>query len=86
VPLYFFHTNNPGELDAQDEGMDFATIREAKCEAVAYAGRLLCDLAEDFWDYADFELSVTDDKGLIFFTMRVVGTEAPAIRTAGRSG
>ena len=34
----------------------------------------------DCWDYGDFEMTVTGDKGLIFFTMRVVGTEAPAIR------
>lgn len=61
--------------------MEYGDLRIAKCEAVRYAGSLLCDLAENFWDDADFELTVTDEEGLILFTMRVVGTEAPVIRT-----
>jgi hypothetical protein len=83
---YFFHTNHPAETDVQDdEGWDFPTIGRAKCEAVAYAGRLLCDAAEHFWDSGDFELTVTDERGLILFSMRVVGTEAPAIRTGNQT-
>ena len=83
MPRFYFHTNHPTEgLIQDDEGMDFSSIQEAKCEAVAYAGRLLCDVAETFWDDADFELTVTDDQGLILFVMRVVGTEAPAVRSA----
>ena len=81
---YFFHTNNPVEGTVQDDqGMDFSSLHAAKCEAVVYAGRLLCDAREHFWDRADFELTVTDAKGLILFTMRVVGIEAPAIRNVG---
>lgn len=83
MPRFFFHTNHPAERVVQDdEGLDFSSVHQAKCEAVKYAGQLLADTAEHFWDRGDFELTVTDDKGLILFTMRVVGTEAPAIRTA----
>jgi hypothetical protein len=83
MPRFFFHTNHPAERDVQDdEGMEFASIHVAKCEAVAYAGRLLADSAEHFWDTGDFDLTVTDDKGLILFTMRVIGIQAPAIRTS----
>ena len=86
MPRYFFHTNHPAERVLQDdEGMVFPDVQKAKGEAVAYAGRLLCDAAENFWDNADFELTVTDAKGLILFTLRVVGTQAPAVRRAGRS-
>lgn len=78
---YFFHTNNPLERMVQDdEGLIFPDLQTAKREAVQYAGELLCDVAEHFWDNADFELTVTDGRGLILFTMRVVGTEAPAVR------
>lgn len=81
MPRFFFHSNNPAEQIVQDdEGIDFPSVHHAKCQAVAYAGRLLCDSAEHFWDRGDFELTVTDENGLILFTMRVVGTEAPAIR------
>jgi hypothetical protein len=82
VARYYFHTNHPAQQDLQDddEGFEFPTVHAAKCEAVGYASRLLCDSGEHFWDTGDFDLTVTDDKGLILFTMRVVGTEAPAIR------
>jgi D-lyxose ketol-isomerase len=79
VPRFFFHTNNP-QAQGGAEGIEFESIAVAKCEAVRYAGQLLCDEAQHFWDHADFELTVTDEKGLILFTMRVLGTEAPAIR------
>lgn len=81
MPRFFVHSNHPTEGGLQDdEGIEFDSIHDAKCQAVAYAGRLLADSAEHFWDTADFELIVTDEKGLILFTMRVVGTEAPAPR------
>ena len=81
MPRFFFHTNNPAERNVQDDlGTELPDIHTAKCQAVTYAGQLLCDVAEHCWDHADFELTVTDEKGLILFTMRVVGIEAPAIR------
>jgi len=87
VPRFFFHTNHPSEAGIQDDvGFQFPNVHAAKCEAVAYAGRMLCDAALNFWNTADFELTVTDDKGMILFTMSAVGTEAPAIRTAPRHG
>jgi hypothetical protein len=85
VPRFYFHTNHPSESVAQDdEGFEFPTVHEAKCEAVKFAGQLLADAAEHFWDEGDFELTVTDDTGLVLFAMRVVGIEAPAIRWAAR--
>ena len=81
MPRFFIHTNNPADAGTQDnEGMEFASVQDAKAQAVVYAGRLLSEAGEKFWDRADFELTVTDEKGLILFTMRMVGTEAPAIR------
>ncbi len=83
MPRFYFHTNSPSERSVQDDvGMDFPSVHEAKCAAVKYSGQLLSDAAEQFWDTADFELTVTDDRGLMLFTMRVVGTEAPAVRAA----
>lgn len=81
VPRYFFHTNEPA---SQRHSVEFKDLHTAKCEAVRFAGQLLCDAAEHFWDDADFELTVTDEKDLILFTMRVFGTEAPAIRSHSR--
>ena len=87
MPRFYFHSNIPAERGVQDdEGLEFASIHDAKCQAVMYAGQLLKDVAEDFWNDSDFELTVTDENGLILFTMRVVGTEAPAVRQAAHSG
>lgn len=86
MPHFYFHTNLPAERGVQDdEGHEFKSVHAAKCEAVIYAGRLLSDAAEDFWDTGDFELIVTDDNGLILFSLRLVAIEAPAIRS-GYSG
>ena len=80
MPRFFVHTNNPIYGDVQDnEGMEFASIHDAKSQAVAYAGRLLCDAGEKFWDNTDFNLTVTDENGLILVRMDVLGTETPAI-------
>ena len=82
MPRYFFNVDD--QLDK--EGLDFDSLSDAKCEAVRFAGRLICDSASEFWDAADFSLTVTNDKGLILFTLRLIGIEAPAIRkSAGKS-
>ena len=87
MPRFYFHTNHPAEISIQDdEGLEFDTVHDAKCAAVKFAGQLLADVAEKFWDEADFDLTVTDDRGLILFSMRIVGIEAPALRATERSG
>ena len=83
MPRFFFHTNHPSERGIQDdEGLVYPSVHAAKCEAVAYAGRLLADSARTFWDDGDFELTVTDERGVILFMMRVIGFEADAARSA----
>ena len=80
MPRYFFNVN-----DQIDEiGRDFETLAEAKCQAVRFAGQMICDASRDFWDAADLALVVTDAKGLMLFTLRTFGTEAPSIRSGGR--
>ena len=87
VARFYFHTNHPTEQSVQDdEGFEFSSVQDAKRAAVKYAGELLADVAEKFWDEADFDLTVTDESGLILFSMRVVGIEAPAIRTSSGPG
>lgn len=87
IARFFFHTNHPSERGVQDdEGYVFASVHAAKCEAVAYAGRLLADSAQHFWDTGDFELTVTNERGVILFMMRVVGFEADAAKKADEAG
>ena len=64
-----------GRGEWQDnEGYTFPDAHTAKGEAVKYAAELLSDVGESFWDPRDFEMTVTDEKGLILFTIRMIGT------------
>jgi hypothetical protein len=60
--------------------MDLPNLAAAKCEAVRYAGRLICEQANTFWDKGDFAMSVTDETGLILFSLVLSGVDAPVIR------
>ena len=60
--------------------MDLPSLAIAKCEAVRYAGRLICEQANSFWDKGDFTMSVTDETGLILFSLVLSGVDAPIIR------
>jgi hypothetical protein len=67
-----------------DEVIEAPTVAQAKCEAVRFAGQLICNFADKFWDTAAFSMAVTDSDGLVLFTLQFVGTEAPAIRGTAR--
>jgi len=79
VPRFFFQING----SPHDVGMDLPDIATAKCEAVRYAGRLICEEADRFWDKADFTMTVTDEGGLVLFSMILSGVDAPVI-SAGK--
>ena len=76
LPRFFFHL----EDSPDDLGMELPSLSAAKCEAVRYAGRLICDEAATFWGTADFHMWVEDAAGLILFSLRFSGIEAPAVR------
>ena len=77
VPRFYFHVDGPPD----ELGVDLPDLATAKCEAVRYAGRLLCDQASEFWDSGDFHMTVTDDQSLTLFTLEFHAFEAPAIGT-----
>ena len=79
MPRFLFLVNG----SPHDGGMDLPDIATAKCEAVRYAGRLICEEADRFWDKADFTMTVTDEGGLVLFSMILSGVDAPVI-SAGK--
>lgn len=78
MPRFHF-TVGQDAPDLTGDGIDLPGLAEAKCEAVRYAGKLLCDRASEFWDTGDFVMTVTDDKGLTLFSLQFSAVEAPAI-------
>lgn len=76
MPRFYFRVEGPpGDL-----GMDLPSVADAKCQAVRYAGRLICEQASSFWNRGDFTMSVTDETGLILFSLTLTGVDAPVIR------
>ena len=78
---YFFHIED-GIAAQDDEGVELATLAEAKCEAVKFAGRSICDDAGRFWDSGEWKLTATDASGMTLFSLTFIGTDAPAVITA----
>ncbi|HZF93483.1 MAG TPA: hypothetical protein VEZ20_01280 [Allosphingosinicella sp.] len=76
---YFFHIDDGNA--AQDEvGVELETLADAKCEAVKFAGQLICDAGKTFWAMDHWTLTATDERGLTLFVLQFIGTEAPVIR------
>jgi hypothetical protein len=78
MPNYHFNISDDASPDP--DGIEIANLATAKCEAIQMAGRIICDAARDFWDRAEWTMTVTDDQGLTLFTLQIVGTEAPSVR------
>lgn len=78
---YYFNQIN-GVFKPDDEGLEFATLHDARVEAVRYAGEELRDNPNLVWDGQDFRVEVTDKDKLVLFTVIVTGVDAPA---GGRS-
>jgi hypothetical protein len=74
MPRFVFHVEGASDTVVSDH----SSLAEAKCEAVSYAGKLICDAASTFWDTPDFHMWVTDGTGLVLFDLRFIGTTAPA--------
>jgi hypothetical protein len=75
VPRYFFHVD--GDL-RDDEGCSVEDLAKAKCEAVSMAGKLICEDSSAFWEKKDWGMTVTDEAGLILFTLTFFATESAA--------
>lgn len=73
---YHFNVDN-GTADPDDDGTELASLAAAKCEAVKMAGRMICEAAGEFWDSAEWTMTVADTQGMTLFTLQIVGTEAP---------
>jgi hypothetical protein len=77
MPRYFFHTAD-GSRERDTEGTELANYREARAVAIQHAGELLTHEPEHLWHDSDFRIEVTDETGLILFTVIMLAVDAPA--------
>lgn len=82
MPLYFFHVADGRDLP-DEVGEELSDLAAAKCHAVTYAGRLICDDAAQFWDRGEWLMTVADNAGLPLFTLTLTGYDTPAVSTVG---
>jgi hypothetical protein len=78
VPRFYFDIDD-GHSAPDPEGHELDDVTIAKCEAIKMAGRIICDSAEEFWDRAEWSMTVTNEARLTLFTLHIVGVEAPVI-------
>lgn len=75
--LFFF--NQAGAVyDPDVEGIELATISDARIEAVKFAAETLRDRPEIVWLGDEYRVEVTDENQLILFTIISFGVDAPA--------
>ena len=74
MPKFHFHLD-----DQRDEqGIELPDLAAAKCEALEFAARHICDAANAFWDTEEWTLSVTNERGLTLLQLQIVGTQSAA--------
>ena len=86
MPRYYFHIEDSSNVP-DTLGMDLPSLAAAKCEAVRYASKLICDEAQGFWDAGEFQMTVADEKGLTLFSINLTLTavDAPSIQMGQRA-
>ena len=80
MPKFHFHLD--GERDEQ--GLELADLAAAKCEALEFASRHICDAANAFWDREEWLLSVAYQSGLTLFQLHIIGTQSAATSAQSR--
>lgn len=75
--LYYF--NLAGAVhDPDEEGLELASLSDARIDAARFAGEYLRDRPEVVWTGDEFRIEVTDGEGILLFTFVAIGVDAPA--------
>ena len=75
--LYFF--NLAGAVyDPDVEGIELASMGDARLMAAKHAGELLRERPGTVWQGEELRVEVTDSTQLVLFTLIVIGVDAPA--------
>jgi hypothetical protein len=60
--------------------LDLRSIREARREAARIACEAITNSPDVLWQTGEWQLTVTDDRGLNLFSLLILATDAPASR------
>lgn len=65
--------------DPDVEGMEIASLGDARIEAARYIGEVIRDRPDLVWAGEEVRVEVTDSERLVLFTIMVVGVDAPVL-------
>lgn len=77
MALYFFHLAG-AVYDPDEEGIELASIGEARLMAARHAGEVLRDRPGLVWQGEELRIEVTDASQLVLFTLITIGVDSPA--------
>ncbi len=64
-------------------GEELPSLASARCFALKYAGRLICEQGPAIWNGEDWVMTITDANRLTLFTILVCVTAAPSTMKFG---
>jgi hypothetical protein len=75
-----FHFHLTSSHDVPDiEGVELASLEDARCYAVKMMAEVLCTSPERYWEAEIYRVTATDESGLTLFTVEIVSTDAAAV-------
>ena len=83
MPKYHFGSVD-GHRDPDPEGSELPDLAAARVMAVRYAGEVLQSDPAIVWHNGQWRVEVTDDDGVLLFTLLTLAIDAPAPRAAKR--
>ena len=80
VPRFYFHTETDVRVTDAD-GQEFDSYEEARREAIQTCGQMMKEAAVAFWGSRPWNVSVTDETGLILWEIYIDGQTSAAGRS-----
>ena len=76
MPRYRFHCAD-GTREPDTEGVELADDHAARAAAMQFAGQVLHDNPDEIWEHGQWRVEVTDDDGILLWTVITLAVDAP---------
>jgi hypothetical protein len=77
---YLFHTQTDTRI-TDDEGVELPTESEARAQAIITCGQMMKDAPDAFWGSRPWNVTVTNEAGLIMWEISMDGVSSAASGT-----
>jgi hypothetical protein len=83
--IYHFQVRTPTHVLLTQAG-DFTSLDDARVEASRRSGELLREHADQLWVDQDWQMDVTDERGLILFSILIAAIQSAATSPSKTQG